>query len=138
MTPLLFALAMLAAPPEVEVPSTAGQLYDGCVRLLRVATESSGPPERREEAAAGAMCAAEVAIMGATATVEAAMRDAEPGQPDRRTFCPPESLLEPAADTGSAFARAFIDYVDRNPASRDLEYDEVFKRALAEKWPCSH
>ena len=59
-------------------------------------------------------------------------------QPRPRRFCLPESGLNAEGDTSAPLAQAFIAYVDRNPASRDLAYDEVFQRALAEKWPCPH
>jgi len=74
----------------------------------------------------------------ATEAAEAAMEAA--GEPQRRTrrFCLPENLLNAEDDNGAVLARAFIAYVDRNPASRELDYDEVFQRALAEKWPCPH
>jgi hypothetical protein len=131
VTPLLFALALLATPPAPGQPTTAGQLYAGCVRYA-----SQGPASSDPDDVGAATCAVEVAMADAQAAAEAAMEAA--GEPQRRTrrFCLPENLMNAEDGRGAVLARAFIAYVDRNPASRDLDYDEVFQRALAEKWPC--
>jgi hypothetical protein len=131
MTPLLFTLALLTAPPAPEQPTTAGQLYDGCVSYAAQAATSSD-----RDLVGEVVCAAEVAMVMAVEAADAAMAGAEGRQSGTRRFCLPESLSSAERDTGAPLVQAFIAYVDRNPASRELEYDEVFQRALAEKWPC--
>lgn len=131
----LLAAALLATPPQdapaSHPPMTAGQMYDGCVRYLAHPDRS---PDDRDE---GEMiCALNAAIMLLSGAVDAAVQDMDPNQPDRRTFCLPESILEANGDANSPLARAFIDYVERNPASRDTDADAILERALAEKWPC--
>jgi hypothetical protein len=130
MTPLLFALALLPAPPEPDQPRTAGQLYDGCVGYAAGLMSSDGGD------VGPVMCAAEIAMVQAAQAAEVAMESVDGSQPRTRRFCLPESLLSTKSDTDAPLVQAFIAYVDRNPASRNLDYDEVFQRALVEKWPC--
>lgn len=128
----LLLLVALLAPPAPDLPPpdttmTAGQLYDGCARY---AANSSASSLLEGDAA---ICARTATVRLVAAAVEAAAQDAV-GGPDPRTACPPRSLLD--SDDAIPLARLFIAYVDHNPASRGTNANEVFERALAEKWPC--
>jgi hypothetical protein len=135
MTLTLVAAALLAAPPSDVPPQepqmTAGQLYDGCVRYVAHANASPDTDDEGEP-----ICAMKAATMLAVDAVEAAVREIDASQPDTRTFCLPDSISRADVDPGVPLARVFIAYVDRNPASRSADADEIFDRALAEKWPC--
>lgn len=132
MTPLLFALALFSAQQAADHLTTAGQLYDGCVRYL-----AQGSTSNENGLVGEVTCAAEVAMVAATEAAEAAMAGAGEVSSTRR-YCIPEVILSAEDDHGAPIVQAFIAYVDHNPASREMDYDEVFARALAEKWPCPH
>jgi hypothetical protein len=130
MTPFLLALILFAAPPEPGMSSWGGRIsadrmYQACVPYAaHVGRPTLGEDER------ACMIAAAI-MMG--------LNDAEDraGVEDR-TVCLPEAVLRAEGTTGSPLAEAFIAYVDRNPASRALDANHVFLRAIAEKWPCPH
>ena|SRR5437868_6214068 len=135
MTPLLLALAMLAAPPagatETDARMTAGQLFDDCARYVVRGDGSAAPGDD-----GGVICAAVVASQLVVNAAEEVLADTEEGRSHPRSFCLPESVTRTEDGTGSPLAEVFIIYVDRHPASRAHDSDEVFKRALAEAWPC--
>jgi hypothetical protein len=128
MMPLLFAVAVVAAPQEPGRAIwggviTTGRMYEACVRYVaHLSSPTLGEDERACMVAAAAMMA---------------MNDAEDraGAADR-TVCLPEAVLRAEGITASPLAEAFIAYVDGNPASRTLDANDVFPRALADKWPC--
>ncbi len=81
------------------------------------------------------------AICEAHLAVELVVMDTETvmvarGEPDRRTFCPPEGFSD-APDSTLQMARAYLAYFDRNPSVRESpDGVAVLSQALAEKWPC--
>lgn len=137
MTPLPFVLALFAAQPAdapgTDSRMTTGQLYDDCARYVARGDRSLDASED------GAVtCAAVLGGHLASNAVAEVLADTAEAGSHPRSFCPPENVTRAEEGSGAPLARAFIAYVDRNPASRNLDYAEVFQRALTEKWPCPH
>jgi hypothetical protein len=124
MLMLAIAAGLFAAQPQD--PVTAGQMRDGCALVVA----RGALPPLRPEGVAAIMCEINISIRLA-AGLDGAPSELIEGQ----NFCPPGSLRR-GDELYLAMARAFIAYVDRNPASRDADPVETFDRALAEKWPC--
>ena len=129
MTPALFALALITTPPS-ELPRgfTAGQLADGCARLL-VARSPASPDRGPEEAVCDAIATLDLAAAEF-------LRQAPEGQPLEETelYCLPDAVVQ--AGDAAALQRAFVAYVDAHPAVRSEDGVQTFERALAEEWPC--
>ena len=126
----LLAAWLAASPPDLAAPNTrmtAGQLYDACARFV-----ARAPGLHDGEAPEEAHCAMTVAIWRMMAAAEAAVLETG-GGPDPRTYCAPATI--PNGD-GIAIARTFIAYVDDHPTVRGTDSEEIFQRALVEKWPC--
>ncbi len=130
MAMVLLAAALLAAPPA-DGGMTAGQLYDGCGRYL--AQIGSAPNAEDAGAAACAIMADVQLLANATAVVT---REMDGNEPDTRKFCMTEDSPGAEGDASPALVQVFILYVDAHPAARNEDAEEVFERALAEKWPC--
>jgi len=133
---MLLAWLALALPsptvpdsPPAATPSTAGQMYDGCARFA-ARTAPGAPADDVNEA----ICAATAALLLVSVDAETAAQEVS-GGPDNRTVCPPAGDRD---RDGPWLARVFTAYVDHHPSARDENADQVFQRALAEKWPCPH
>jgi hypothetical protein len=133
MSLILFAAALFAQPAPDD-PATAGRLYDGCVRY--VATASA--PAANSGDLGVAICAMTLATFAAQNAAEDATEGGDRGGLPPRAICVPDAVWQVDSDTGLPFAQAFIAYVDAHPAVRGQNGEEVFRRALAEKWPCPH
>ena len=126
MSVALLAVAFLAAPSDESL--TAGQVYEGCTRLL--AQGAPVPPSSGHSAEA--YCDAIATLDLAAADAMRLVSDGQPAETSR--YCLPDAIVE--ASDASLLQRAFIAYVDAHPAVRSEDGAEIFEQALADKWPC--
>ena len=128
MAMTLLAFALLAAPASAQ-SLTAGQVYDGCTRLLAHGRPAPSGMEHMAEAYCEAVATIDLAAADALRLVSDGQPSAEIGQ-----YCLPDAIID--ASDAAALQRAFIAYVDAHPAARSDEAGRVFERALTEAWPC--
>ena len=128
MTLMLLATALLALQPADARP-TAGQMYEDCA-LFAAGRSAEGMRAARGLAMP---CEISAAALHLLAMAEAIALQRGHG-PDQRRFCPSRDVLDSGAV--QPFIQAFTAHVDRNRASRDSDAEEVWERALEERWPC--
>ena len=106
-------------------------MYDGCAQVV---ARQPGEPPSSETARIEAICEAHLAVE--LAAMDALTVMIAQGEPDRRTFCPPEGFSD-APDPTLQMARAYLAYFDSTPSVRESpDGVAVLGQALAEKWPC--